>query len=310
MALYSYVQGAGAVMPGWLSMLFRSGLVPTGIMLAAAPAWGGTGETAHLTVQLLSDTDSLQPGRPLLLGLRFELQDHWHIYWRNPGDSGVPPQVRWKLPAGFRAGNLQWPAPERLGSGSVIDFGYPGSVLLPVEIQTPTTLAAGGSVTLGAEVSWLACNNICLPGKAELTLSLPVRLAPGPVSAAHGLFQEAGAHLPRTLPPGWRTEAVAQKDSFVLTIHGSGLGKALFFPLEADQIDNASPQAASPFPGGVRLTIRKSDQLTKAPARLEGVLKLGSGRAYVVSTPIRALRVRSIPPLRGYTQVKGGKAYE
>jgi len=291
-------------------MSFPPGLIATGIVLAAASAWGQPGETEHLKVQLVSDSDSVQPGRPLRVGLRFEMQDHWHIYWRNPGDSGVPPQVRWKLPAGFQVGKLQWPAPERLGSGSVIDYGYPEPVLLAVEVQTPMTLAAGGSITLAAEVSWLACKDICVPGKADLTLTLPVRLAPGPVPAAHALFQEARSRLPRPTPPAWRIEATAQKDVFVLTIHGAGAGKASFFPLTADQIDNAAPQAATPFPGGMRLTLRKSDQRMKTPARLEGVLKLGRGRAYVVSAPVRALRVRTVPPVRGYTQVKGGKVYE
>jgi thiol:disulfide interchange protein DsbD len=258
------------------------------MVLAAASAWCRPADTGHLEVRLVSDTDSVQPGRPLLLGLRFEMQNQWHIYWRNPGDSGEPPQVRWKLPAGFQAGDLQWPAPERLGSGSVIDYGYRGSVLLPVEMRTPDTLAAGGSITLAAEVTWLVCKDVCVPGQANLTLVLPVRLAPGPAPASHALFQEARSRLPKPMPPAWSTEATAEKESFGLTIHGAGVGKAAFFPLEADQIDNAAPQTATPLPGGVRLTLKKSEQLSRTPARLEGVLELGPGRAYTVSAPLRA----------------------
>jgi len=266
----------------------RSGLVPTLILLASACAWGGAAETGQLRVQLVCDTESVQPGKPLRVGLRFELPEHWHIYWRNPGDSGEPPQVRWTLPAGFRAGDLQWPAPERLGSGSVIDYGYRGSVLLPVELQTPGT-APGGRITLSAEVTWLVCKDICVPGRAELTLALPVRLAPGAASRAHGLFQEADSRLPRPMPPAWRAEASSEKASFVLTIHGTGLGKASFFPFEADQIDNAAPQTSTVLPDGVRLTLRKSEQLGGTPARLEGVLDLGPGQVYAVSAPVRAL---------------------
>jgi hypothetical protein len=106
------------------------------MVLATASAWVRSAETGHLKVQLVSDGDSVQPGKPLRVGLRFELEQPWHIYWRNPGDSGEPPRVRWRLPAGFQAGELQWPAPERLGSGTVIDYGYQGSVLLPVAIRT------------------------------------------------------------------------------------------------------------------------------------------------------------------------------
>ena len=266
------------------------------LVLATASGWGFAAETAQLKVQLISDAVAVQPGRPLWVGLLFELRQQWHMYWRNPGDSGEPPRVRWKLPPGFRAGDVQWPAPERLGTGSVIDYGYRDSVLLPVEIQTPATiLPAGGSITLSAEVSWLVCGNLCVPGKAELALSLPVRTAPGPVSASHALFQEARARLPMPMPPAWSSEAASGKESFVLTVHGAGAAQASLFPLEADQIDNAAPQTATRLPDGVRLTLRKSEQLMKTPATLDGVLDLGSGRVYAVSAPVRPLPEGSDP---------------
>ena len=270
-------------------MPIRLVILSTALVLATASPWGRAAETGHLKVQLVSDTDSVQPGQPLLVGLRFEMQDQWHIYWRNPGDSGEPPRVRWKLPAGFQAGEVQWPAPERLGSGSVIDYGYRESVLLPVAIQMPTaTVAAGGSITLSAEVSWLVCKDVCMPGEAELTLSLPVRMAPGAVSASHALFQEAGSRLPEPMPPAWRAEAASEPGFFVLTVQGAGLGQASFFPLEADQIDNVAPQTATALPGGMQLRLRKSDQLSKTPARLDGILNLGSGRVYALSAPVRS----------------------
>ena len=278
-------------------MTMRSGLLSTAFVLAAGSAWASPAATGQLEVQLVSDTDSVQPGRPLHVGLRFRMEKQWHIYWSNPGDSGEPPQVRWKLPAGFQAGAIQWPAPERLGSGSVIDYGYRESVLLPVEIQTPgTILAPGGRITLAAEVSWLVCKDICVPGRADLTLSLPVRGAPGPVSAAHRLFQEARSRLPKPMPPAWRAGASSEEGFFVLTIHGAGLGKAVFFPLEADQIDNAAPQTSTAVPGGVRLTLKKSEQLANPLARLDGVLELGPGRAYAVSAPVRPLIEQSTKP--------------
>jgi len=270
-------------------------LLSTLMALAAPPGWGRAAETEHLKVQLISDTDAVQPGKPLLLGLRFEMQKQWHIYWRNPGDSGEPPRIQWKLPAGFQAGAVQWPAPERLGTGSVIDYGYRGSVLLPVELQTPRSLPVGGNITLSAEVSWLVCKDVCVPGKADLTLALPVRMAPGPAPASHALFQQAGSRLPMPMPPAWRAEATSEPGFLVLTVQGPGAAQAAFFPFEADQIDHAAPQTAMPFPGGVRLKLKTSDQLAKLPARLDGVLELGSGRAYAVSAAVRPLPEPSAP---------------
>jgi hypothetical protein len=97
------------------------------------------------------------------------------------------------------------------------------------------------------------------------------------------------------MPPAWRAEATSEKAFFALTLQGAGAAKASFFPFEADQIDNAAPQTATALPGGVRLTLRKSEQLGKPPARLDGVLELGPGRAYAVSAPVRALPERAAP---------------
>jgi thiol:disulfide interchange protein DsbD len=265
------------------------------LLLTAACAWAGPAPSAPLKVELVSETNSVRPGRPLKVGLRFRMEEGWHIYWRNPGDSGASPEIRWKLPAGFQAGDVQWPAPERLGSGSVIDYGYRDSVLLPVEIRAPgASLAAGGTFTLSAEVSWLVCRDVCEPGQAEVTLTLPVREAssPGP---AHALFRATRARLPRPMPSSWRAEAFEGTESFVLSIHGPGTAKAAFFPLEPGQIDNAAPQAAAKVPGGVRLTLRKSDQLSRTPARLDGVLELTPGQFYAVSAPVRLSHEAAAP---------------
>jgi len=257
------------------------------LLLATGFGSSRSAETEHLKVQLVSDTNSVEPGRPLWVGLYFEMEKQWHIYWRNPGDSGEPPRVRWNLPVGFQAGGIEWPGPARLGSGSVIDYGYEEPVLLPVEIQTPRSLAAGSSVMVAAQVSWLVCRDICVPGKRDLTLSLPVQATPGSLSASHALFQAAKLRAPKPLPSTWNVDVISKKDRFVLTIHGDGVTKASFFPLEADQIDNAAPQVMALLPGGLELTLKKSDQLLKTPGTLEGVLEVAPSRVYGISALVR-----------------------
>ena len=254
----------------------------------AIGAWSRSAETEHLKVQLLSDTNSVEPGKPFWVGLHFEIEKEWHIYWRNPGDSGEPPRVQWNLPPGFLPGQLEWPAPARLGSGSVIDYGYEEAVLLPVEIETPKSLAPDHRVTLSADVSWLVCRDICVPGRETLNLSLPVEAASSSVSASHALFQAAKSRAPKPLPSTWRVDAISEPDRFVLTIHSDSVAKASFFPLEADQIDNSAPQAVAVVPDGVRLTLKKSDRLLKMPATLDGVLEVSPDRAYGVRAPIQS----------------------
>ena len=81
-------------------------------------------------VELIAEQDAVSPGKPLWVGLLFRLDEGWHIYWQNPGDSGEPPKIQWQLPPGFEAGTIRWPQPIRLGGGTVVDYGYEGQVLL------------------------------------------------------------------------------------------------------------------------------------------------------------------------------------
>ena len=86
------------------------------------------------------------------MGLHFELESGWHIYWINPGDSGEPPRVQWRLPAGFRAESIQWPAPQRIEDHSLVDYGYEGEALLMVPVESPADLEVHESVKIEAQV--------------------------------------------------------------------------------------------------------------------------------------------------------------
>src|SRR5579863_1852535 len=78
----------------------------------------------NLTVELVPECDSIEPGQVFWVGVHFKLKKHWHIYWQNPGDSGVSPRIRWSLPQGFTIGAIQWPYPKKLKNTSLVDFGY------------------------------------------------------------------------------------------------------------------------------------------------------------------------------------------
>jgi DsbC/DsbD-like thiol-disulfide interchange protein len=248
--------------------------------LARAPA-------RHSEVRLVAATKAIVPGERLWVGLHFRMDPGWHIYWVNPGDSGQPPTVKWDLPAGFRAGPLAWPAPKRLGKGTVVDYGYENEVLLLAALQSPAALAPGTRVRLAAGVQWLVCREICIPAKESVRLDLPVarRTVADPVTQS--LFRRARAQLPRPVPRNWRVTAVDQGSRFVLSVlTGRREGSARFFPRVPDQVDNAKKQAVSPLANGVRLSLWKSDLLAKPVEILTGVIDLGNGRVYAVSSPV------------------------
>ncbi len=255
-------------------------------LLQAAPA-----KIPHGTVELISDVQSIQPGSAFLVGLLFRLEPGWHIYWKNPGDSGQPPRVSWQLPEGFKAGPIEWPAPKRLPVGSLLDYGYEGEVLLPIGIESPAVAPKKSSQTLSAALRVLVCRETCMPGKAALSLTLPVRdTAPQPSAAHRELFASAHAAQPQSLPASWQVSAEESKDSFLLSLKGApATANVAFLPGQPKLIENAAPQHLSTAPGGVQLKLRRPEDATGTVTALDGLLiseEGGKTVAYLLATPL------------------------
>jgi len=242
----------------------------------------------HGTLELVAENQSIAAGRTIHLGLRFQLEKGWHIYWVNPGDSGEPPRVKWQLPAAVSAGEIEWPTPRRLGTSSIVDFGYEDRVMLIVPVHAESSVARQGLAQISAEVKVLVCREICIPGKAQLSLALPVKSQPPVLDARTAdWFAAARKSLPRPTPTSWRISVTDAGDAFVLTAKlGERVAHADFFPREESRVKDAAPQQLAAVPGGFRLTLRKSDQLLKPIARLKGVLVLPDDRGFIIDVPV------------------------
>jgi len=242
----------------------------------------------HGTLEIVADNEWVAPGHEFSIGLHFQLEKGWHIYWINPGDSGEPPRVTWQLPTGLTAEAMAWPAPRRLGTASIVDFGYEDSVMLIAPMHAAVNLPARGSAQVGAEVRLLVCREMCIPGNVRLSLTLPIKSQPpAPDAQSHDLFAVARKSLPRPAPRNWRITVNEVNGSFVLTANlGRQIKQALFFPLAESQIDNATTQKLQLKTIGFRLELRKSDRLLKPIERLKGVLVLDADRAYLIDLPV------------------------
>jgi DsbC/DsbD-like thiol-disulfide interchange protein len=261
---------------------------PVALLVCAASARAAGSPIPHGTIELIAENQWVTPGHGFSLGLHFQLEKGWHIYWINPGDSGEPPRLTWQLPPGLSPGVIEWPAPRRLGTSSVVDFGYQDAATLIVPVHSEANLAAQPLVRLGAEIKLLVCREMCIPGKTQLSLTLPIKSQPpAPDERTRELFAAARKDLPRPAPQNWKFSVGDAKDSFVLGANlGSQITQAIFFPLADAQIDNAAPQNLQPLPSGFRLTLRKSDRLLKPIDRLQGVLALSDSRAYLIDAPV------------------------
>ena len=142
--------------------------------------------TPHSSVRLVAPTTAVDANEPFRLGIQFTLQPGWHIYWQNPGESGEAPKLRWNLPAGFEAGPVEWPTPERIRTKSVVSFGFDGTPLLGTTLTRDRPLSAlPEHARFALHLSWLACEeDSCVPASADLALDVPFdRRAAGPRSA-------------------------------------------------------------------------------------------------------------------------------
>lgn len=149
----------------------------------------------HIRAQMLADVSAITPGRPFMLGVQLSIDPGWHVYWKNPGDAGLPTRVKYNVPDGFTVGPLLFPAPQRIEQpGNIVVLGYENSVLLLAQVTPPARLPEGFTGTFSAAVSWLVCSDVCIPGKTTLSLSL------GTSASASGanseLFDATRAQLP------------------------------------------------------------------------------------------------------------------
>ncbi|AWI90916.1 thiol:disulfide interchange protein [Methylobacterium sp. DM1] len=248
---------------------------------------------------LVAESEALVPGRTVTLGLHMAMKPGWHVYWRNPGDSGLPPEMGWHLPAGYTVGPVQWPVPERIPVQTLMNFGYEGAVTLLVPLKVPEDARVGETARLSGTLSYLVCEEICIPGSSELSLDLPVAASAELASGQAALFARARAALPEAAPGPVRT--TREGDRLVLNLDRPGLADvtgAAFFPYAEGALENAAPQDLAVDAGGLRLTLTPGDSKT-TPDALAGVLALtedGVRKAYALGPePVPAPTTAAVP---------------
>jgi thiol:disulfide interchange protein len=258
---------------------------------------GGPGpvKAQHLTAELVALSPSIAPGGTVQAGLVLTLEEHWHVYWLNAGDSGEPPKITWTLPEGITAAPMQFPIPSRLPLGPLMDFGYEDEVAFPVQITAASTLKPG-PVHLDAIVNWLVCREVCIPGKAHLGLNLNVTPDATTPTQTVGALGEALTLIPKPLPPDIKFTVTGGQTDFVLTLTtGKRETNAEFYPFDQEQVANAAPQPFEPRPDGVRLRVRRDDTLKTLPATLHGIFKLSDKIAYDVTAPVVPGEIAAAP---------------
>jgi thiol:disulfide interchange protein DsbD len=207
---------------------------------------------------LIAEPQGIRAGEPFWVGVRLRMAEHWHTYWRNPGDSGLATEIRWTLPQGFDAGPIVWPVPERIPVAHLVNYGYEGEILLLTRIAPPAVLPAGETL-LKADVNWLVCQKECIPGEATVQLALPAG-AGGRDPGAAATFDAARRQLPQSSP--WPARMQMTDKGFLLTVEARGLDagrirEAVFLPHQESMIEHAAAQPLRISSGALTLQMQR-----------------------------------------------------
>lgn len=255
----------------------RTLIIP--LVLSIAPASAGVEQKSHkgVDVTLISENKAIKAGETFTVGLKIHHHEGYHTYWKSPGIAGVPTEIQWELPEGFKAGEIQWPYPEKSMMAIHPVHGYERDVLLLVDIQAPENLSAD-QVDLKATATWMACAKGCSPGKAALQLVLPVAEAAAVNDEAAAEFAKSRAEIPKPLD-GWTVETLSSPDAeevhFRLKPTGAlkELPGGLYFFSTDGQVSSDKPQTVTRAEDGtVEIKVARSKYSPSGKASIPGVL--------------------------------------
>ncbi|HEX4884348.1 MAG TPA: thioredoxin family protein [Casimicrobiaceae bacterium] len=277
-------------------VLAAAALVPAATLAQAV-------RTPNVEAELVAERTALVPGQTATVALRLKIRDRWHTYWQNPGDSGLPTTLEWKLPSGVTAGPIQWPPPKVLPAGPLINFGYEGEVFHLVDLAVPSGLPPGQPVTIAARADWLVCEETCIPEGADLSMTLPVAAG----ADRHPLWGAKIAATRDTLPAplaGWQATATGAGDKVKLALDAppgaSDPGTLRFFPFREAMIEPSGKQALARDGDRFVLALPVAHQMQPFD-RVAGVITasngLGGARAVTIDVPLAGSVVAGPKPL-------------
>lgn len=243
--------------------------------------------TEQVRAELLAwAPEGVEPGKPVWVGLQLTHQPEWHTYWKNSGDSGLPTQLDWQLPAGIDAGEIAWPTPKKIPIGTLANYGYEKTVLLPVPLTVAPSFA-GNQLEVKLKAAWLVCRKECIPQEGEFALSIPVRSS---TAASSQLFQDTFAATPRPLAAGASQVEVGGGKSIKISL--AGLPAALqsktlaLYPETGSVIEPAAAWQQA-WQGAVwTAEVPLSGQRSESPASMPLVVAL-ENVAYRIDAPVK-----------------------
>lgn len=251
----------------------RAAVALAALLLMAAPRAEAGDELVQ--ARLVSETAALKPGTTAWMAVELKMKPGWHTYWRNPGDAGQPTGIGWTLPEGYAPGDIRWPVPKPFVAEMVTSYGYEDRVALLVPVSVPASARPGDRPSIAADVNWLACERICIPGEAKLSLELPVAADAAPDAANAALFARARDSLPRPakdVAAGRATDDAIRLDLPKALLEGMAEPEVTFLPFDDALIEHGAVQRLERAGGSPVLTLRRGPKLGRLSGEFPGLL--------------------------------------
>lgn len=269
--------------------LFLNLLLLIGLAVAPQAQESFLGQTAvgvtdAVSSRVVASHLAVTPGQTIRLAWDIRLEPHWHVYWQNPGDSGLAPRLIPANPA-VSVENVQWPLPKVISLPPITNYGYEDRVVLVMDVRLPDMIPAG-PLELPLQLEYLYCKDMCLPGKVSLVLPLEVAAA----SRANPAFDEpqayASSRLPLPLPVGAEVRAFREgAETFLVMGGGMAAQELRFIPFSEGWLDDAAAQQRRERDGYVQLALPHDPHGTSLPERVQGIL-LAGGQGYHVDVAL------------------------
>lgn len=275
----------------------KKGLAAATLLAAAlaAPAYAQvTAKSDHAEGTLVFERAAATPGDTFLGALKLDLADGWHVYWKNPGDSGLPPVATWAPSPGVTFGDFRFPAPHAIPLATLMNYGYEHQLVLPFQIEIGPDAKPGSDVAIGGKIEYLICADICIPEDIELSTTLRIAASPETDADGSAIIAATLPHIPVALTGKASVERIAK--GFRVAVADSGVTGALasaknirFFP-DGPELSNPAKQLVKTGPEGVSIELTASDFAKEGDQNLSGIIAITDGAG-----SIRAWEVAATP---------------
>lgn len=290
------------------------------LLSASLPSWADPIKNAHVELELISSVEHSSPNSSFWLGLVVKPEKDWHTYWKNPGDSGITTTISWELPEGFSVSQIFWPYPQVLDYGELTSYGYKRDVVLLTKIDVSDKVVADSLQAIKMNVKFLACKEICVPGKAELTTQVSIQAGnDAGINKNELVFDQALRELPKK-SGNWKIKSFISEGYFHFFIQSvNPLVKEIkglrFFPFDGQLIDHhANQKLLALKKGNYELVVKKALNKDGPFDKAEGVVVfstinhgLSGNEAIEISLPVQSAQSEKIGAIRNEITRKQGQ---